>query len=244
MRVVRLLLPVILFSIPVFAQQTTAASDPQAVAAVQAAVNTIGGATAIGALQSWTIKAQATGNLANGPITEVLATTLPSLPQNSNPAGAAKVTPPWATPRSLFVPALVSAILANQSQDSTILLTQGTASASVPNANVVISSTKVKSGAVPAQRWYFDKTSGLPSRIDFLLPAKVGLVEAFPGTVLLSNYQNVGGILYPFQIVTYLQRDRLRETITVQSVTPSTTSPAAAAPAASNVSSTVSGGAQ
>jgi hypothetical protein len=213
------------------------------VAAVQAAVTAIGGATAIGALQRWTIKAQATGHLANGPITEILGTAIPSLPQNGKPTGTAKAAPPWARPRSLFVPALVSAILAKQSQDSTMLLTQGAASASAPNASVVIFSTKVKSGAAPAQRWYFDKTSGLPNRVDFLLPAKIGPVEAFPGTVLLSNYQNVGGILYPFQIVTFLQRPRAVETITVQSVTPSTTA-SATAPGASNSVSGVLGGAQ
>lgn len=227
---------------PVQGQSTTSTSDPQAVAVVQAAITAIGGAAAIGTLQSWTFKAQATGRIANGPITGVLASTIS---QTTQPSGkTAKMPPPWARPRSLLVPALVSAILAKQSQDPTVLLTQGAASASAPNASAVIFSTKGKSGAAPTQRWYFDNTSGLPNRIDFLLPAKVGPVEAFAGTVLLSNYQSVGGILYPFKIVAFLQSPRAMETITLQSVTPSTAASASTPVASNMVSGTVSGGAQ
>jgi hypothetical protein len=137
----------------------------------------------------------------------------------------------------------VGTILANESQDPNFVLKQGAASASVPNSTVVVFSVRTKSGgSALAQRWYFDKTSNLPNRIDFILPAKMGLVEAFPGAVILSNYQAVGGVLYPFQIVTFLQREHAMEKITLQSVTPSTTAPSTAStPVASN---TLSGGAQ
>ena len=204
------------------------ASDPQAVAVVQAAITAIGGATAITPLQSWTFQAQASGRIANGPVTEVLAS---SAPQNSTqPSGTtAKAPPPWAQPRSLFVPALMSAILVNQSQDSTFVVKQVATSPSVPNSNVVVFTRIAKGGEpVSAQRWYFDNTTKLPTRIDFLLPARVGLQESFPGTVMLSNWQPVGGVLYPFQIVTLLQREHAAQTITVQSVTPSTTVPTTA----------------
>lgn len=207
------------------AQSTSTVSDPQAVAVVQAAITAIGGATAIGALQSWTFKAQATGRIANGPITEILAT---SIPQNSNqPAGTtAKAPPPWAQPRSLFLPALVSAILAGESQDTRFSAKQGLASTAVPNSTVVVFSMLTKAGeSLPAQKWYFDNTTKLPTRIDFTLPARFGLIETFPGTVILSDFRTIGGILYPFKIVTFLQRERAVQTITLQSLTPSTTLP-------------------
>jgi hypothetical protein len=78
---------------------------------------------------------------------------------------------------------------------------------------------------IAAQRWYFDNANGLPNRVDFMLPAAIGPMEAFPGTVMLSNYRAVSGVLYPFKIVTFLQRQRATQTITLQSVTPSTAVP-------------------
>jgi hypothetical protein len=212
------------------------------VAVVQAAITAMGGATAINQLQSWTFQAQTEGRIANGTVSEGLALAIPK--DSSLPAGTtAKAPPPWARPRSLFVPALVSAILTSQSKDPNFLMKQGGPSTAVPNSTVVSFLVKTKSGgSVLAQRWYFDSTSGLPNRIDFLLPAAVGPIEAFPGIVMLSNYQKVGGISYPFQIVTFLARQRAAETITLQSVTPNTTPlSTAGTPLASNV---VSGGAQ
>ncbi len=228
MRILASLPLLFLASVSALAQTSpTTASDPQAVAVVQAAVTAIGGATAIGALQSWTFEAQASGRVANGTISEGLAL---SLPQNSTqPTGtAAKAPPPWAQPRSLFVPALISAVLVNESQDATFLIRQGTASTSVPNSTAVLFNRVTKTGrSITAQRWYFDNTSGLPNRMDFILPPRIGPIEGFAGTVILSNYKTVGGIQYPFQIVTFLQREHASETISLQSVTPSTTLPSA-----------------
>jgi hypothetical protein len=44
------------------------------------------------------------------------------------------------------------------------------------------------------------------------------------GTTELSDYRSVGGVLYPFRIVTQMW-GALPEIITIQSVTPSTTAP-------------------
>jgi hypothetical protein len=198
------------------------ASDPKAQAVVQAAINAMGGATAIGSLQSWTFQAQAEGRIANGAISEGLA--LSSSQNSSLPAGTtAKAPPPWAKLRSLFVPALASAILVKQSPDPNFTLKQAAPSYSAPNTAVVAFSVMTKAGSsIPAQRWYFDSTTSLPNRIEFILPAAIGPFEAFAGVVTLSNYKAIGGVLYPLQIVTFLQRERAAETITLQSVTPST----------------------
>ena len=124
----RLVALTLVLSIPAFAQQTTTAatSDPQALAVVQAAITALGGATAIGSLQSWTFQAQAEGRIANGTVSEGLALAIPT--DSSLPAGTtAKAPPPWARPRSLFVPALVSAILAKESQDRNFVFKQAAA---------------------------------------------------------------------------------------------------------------------
>jgi hypothetical protein len=217
-------LAVIIFLSPILlvAQTITpAASDPQAVTIVQQAINALGGTKAIGLLQSWTFQAQTEGRIANGPISEGLVSSIPA-------GTTVQTPPPWARPRSLFVPALVSAILVNESQDPKFSIKQAAPSPSVPNSAVVVFSVTTKSGtSVTAQRWYFDSTRNLPMRVEFMLPAKIGLIESFPSVVTLSNYQAIGGVLYPFQIETYLQSENAGETVTLQSVTPSTTVPSA-----------------
>src|SRR5882762_5391311 len=89
------------------------ASDPQAVAVVQAAITALGGATAIGQAQSWTFQAQMQGSRANGSVEYVMSTDIDTgkfvLPDGT--------TRPAPAIHSLFVPALVGAILLKESQD-------------------------------------------------------------------------------------------------------------------------------
>ncbi len=219
-----LLLPlVLLFCVPVLAQTTPPAQrDPQAVAVLEATITKMGGATAISPLQSWRFEAQAEGRIDNGTINKVLSL---SAPQNPGPPpGAAAKAHPWARPRSLFVPALVSTILVQELQDPSFSLQQGIPDPSIPNSTLVVFSLPTKSGqSVPAQRWYFDTTTNLPTMIEFALPAKIGLIESFPGVVTLSDYRAIGGVLYPFRIGTSLLRENGGgETVTLQIVTPST----------------------
>jgi hypothetical protein len=47
---------------------------------------------------------------------------------------------------------------------------------------------------------WFDATSGLPLKLAYSRRAGRGAVPAIPVEVLFSNYTNVGGVLYPFQI--------------------------------------------
>ena len=227
MRVLRLLPLFWLLPIPLFAQTISAQRDPQAVAVVQAAITKMGGATAIGPLQSWTLQAEAEGRIDNGTINQTLTLGVPQNP--SLPAGtAAKAPRPWARPRSLFVPALVSTILLQETQDPSFSLQQEIPSP-VPNSTLVVFSLATKSGrSVAVQRWYFDSTTNLPTVIEFVLPAKIGLIESFPGVVTLSDYRAIGGVLYPFRIGSSLLRESGGETVTLQIVTPSTAVPSAA----------------
>lgn len=214
-----LLTLLLLLHTPLLAQTgSPVSSDPQAVAIVQAAITKMGGATAIAPLQSWTIQAQAEGSIDNGTINQVLTLKVPQRPAG----GTAPPPERWSRPRSIFIPTLVSSILLQETQDPSFSL--GLETSPIPNSTLVVFSLATKTGrTVPAQKWYFDTTTNLPSFIELMVPAKVGLIESFPGRVTLSDYRDIGGVLYPFHVWESLLRPNGSvEMLTLQSLTPST----------------------
>ena len=74
-----------------------------------------------------------------------------------------------------------------------------------------------------AQVWFFDSKTGLPAQIEFNLAAEIGQMRSPLGIVILSNYQPVSGVLYPFEILARIPGSPLPETITVSSVGASAT---------------------
>src|SRR5262249_46311572 len=133
-------------------------------------------------------------------------------------------------PRSTFISALVAQILMNESNDPSFSFTlQSLPDSDSQSTNPTVAVwAKTKAGhGIAAQFWTFDNKSGLPVAVEFILPARIGDKESYPGTVMFSDYRSVGGVLYPFKIVTVLpRRDRI-QTLTVQSVTPSASTSAA-----------------
>ena len=122
--------------------------------------------------------------------------------------------------RSFFVPAVLAYVLLNelQSQDYPLKFNGQTSLGAESVTVVTFADPNIP--ALPAQRWYFNTTTNLPFRIEFILPAVVGSKISFSGLVEVSNYQAVGGVLYPFNIVTIPDRDQ-RELLILQSVSPS-----------------------
>ena len=209
MRSVRIVLAfcVLIFAIPSWGQQapqpaqtastSQPASDPQAVALVQAAITALGGATAIGQAQSWTFQAQMQGPHANGPADYIISTDT-NTGQHVRADGTMR---PAHLIRSHFIPALVGAILLRESADSDLLIRSWGQSTVDSKPVTVIAMTIGKSG-FPAQTWAFDRDN-LPVQIDFLLPAEIGARRSLYGFVHLSNYRSVSGVLYPFRIVSF-----------------------------------------
>src|ERR1700680_2786417 len=121
-----LLVPFLLLVTPIWAQQTTQTttnptSDPQAVAAVEAAITALGGATAIGQAQSWTFQAQMRGAFENDIASYVMSTDTDTghfLLVNG-------VTASSPMTRSHFLPALAGLILLNQSKDPQFAIKYG-----------------------------------------------------------------------------------------------------------------------
>jgi hypothetical protein len=218
-----LLVGILVLAIPSWSQQTSQAttvpaSDPQAVAVVQAAITALGGATAISQAQSWTFQAQMQGRYANGDVGYVMST--------DTDTGlyllADGTTKPAPATQSQSVPALVGAILLKESQDPNFsMLFSGTAiQDSKPVSVIVFIFGLLK---FPAQIWTFD-SANLPIQVDFRLPARIGARRSRHGLVVLSDYRSVGGVLYPFRIVSPVW-GQLSQIVTLQLVASGATAP-------------------
>ena len=216
-----LLLCCLFLSAPSWAQQPSGsqttpqvASDPQAVAVVQAAITALGGATAISQAQSWTFQAQMRGAFANGSVGYVVSTDT----DRGVFAAADGSTRPAPPIHSHFVPALIASILLKESQDPRFSFFYEVAGIQDVNPVSMIRVVLTDGSAnFVAQFWWFD-ASGLPVLADFRLPAEIGARVSFPGVVRLSNYQTVSGVRYPFSIVAFLPGG-LPQTTTIQSIT-------------------------
>ena len=222
-------------------QQPPETRDPQALTVVQAAITALGGTAAIGQIQSWQVQAQAQGSQQMGGVASTLvweqagaefrmASTSAATGKSSaivtghgSPAsvqnGTTTALPPQVT-SALFIPALVGSVLVNEFQNSNYSIKyQGQSTLnSKPVVAIRTSLTgKIATERLTAQVWYFDATTNLPVRVEYRLPTVNAADFSLPGAADLSNYQPVGGALYPFQIVTWRQGMQIN-VITLQSV--------------------------
>src|ERR1700739_2336034 len=117
-----LLVCILLLSTPFWAKQSSQvsstplpASDPQAVAVVQAAITALGGAAAIGQGQFWDFQGLTDGPLDSGTRPETISAQIPNATIVVN--GVSKPAPKVIS-SSLFLPVLAGAILLQESQDS------------------------------------------------------------------------------------------------------------------------------
>jgi hypothetical protein len=213
-----------LLCIPALAQQTqqataAPASDPQAVAVVQAAITALGGATAIGQPQSWTLQATLQGPFVNNTVNYTLGLDSPNT-YTSTQSGSQRTV--RRLMQSLFVPVLVGPVLFFESQTSQFIM-RSVGATSINSTPVNVVSFSVKSApSITSQTWWFDDKTGLPIRVDFQLPAEIGSRMSYEGVIDFFDYRVIGGIAYPFRIAMPLGA-RPPEIVTIQSVATSTT---------------------
>jgi hypothetical protein len=69
----------------------------------------------------------------------------------------------------------------------------------------------------PDQTWYFNNQTGLPTRVEYQITTKPGIIQL--QAVDFSDYRPVSGVLYPFQMVLH-RDDQKDQTITIQTVSP------------------------
>ena len=226
MRFVRigLLCSFLLYTPSVWAQQSSPvaaqpSSDPRAIAIVQAAIAALGGGTAIKQAQSWAFHADMQGSHANGTVDYVISTDTDT-GKVMRRDGTMK---PAAPIHSHFVPALVAAILLKQSQDPALNMRFGGATTFDSKPVTTLIFTFADDPKFPAQIWTFD-AANLPVVIDFRASAQIGARESFPFVVALSDYRQVSGVMYPFQITAYVP-GRPPQIVSVQSIAASSTVP-------------------
>lgn len=203
---------------PQSSSTTGSTSAPQAVAVVQAAITALGGATAIAQAQSWTLQASLQGPSANGNASYTITTAKDIETYTPTPGGANKPAPRI---RSLFVPVAIASILLSESQDSRLVFTYR-GPLTLAGENITVIDVHLTNGPLSVQTWCFDATTNLPVSVDFRMPAQIGQRVGIPGIVNLSDYQTVSGVSYPFQVTAAVAGSLLPQTITIQSVTPST----------------------
>jgi hypothetical protein len=214
---ISLIVPFLLLVTPIWAQQTTqpatkAASDPQAVAVVQAAITALGGATAIGQANSWRFHAQMQGAHANGTV-DYLISTDTDTGKRMGRNGKMGPAPPI---HSHFIPALAARLLLQESQDPTFVMVFGGLSTLNSKPVTIITFVFPDTPGLPAQIWTFDATN-LPILVDFRGSAEIGGRGSFPFVVALSDYRQVSGVLYPFQITSFVP-GRPPQTVVLDSV--------------------------
>lgn len=200
---------------------TDGSIDAESQKIIQLALTAFGGSQALQQVQNWTFNGQMTGPLANGPITYPLS-------WESTPVDTVHVHPRkgkrWLAPpmRSLFVPFILGRVLQNQLQDLrfSIHFVRTTQLNSI--AVNVVTFSLAANPQTPPQIWWFDASTHLPIRVDFTLPAEFGSINSFSGPIELSDYRSVGGILYPFKVVTAIP-GKPPEVIVLESVTQDST---------------------
>jgi hypothetical protein len=195
-------------------------SDPQAVTVIQAAITALGGATTIGQAKNWTVQGALQGVVNSGASTDMISTSMATV---TNIAGTTSTPLRHIASTSLLMPTLVGAILLKESQDPYYVMRYGGTATlgSQPVTQIIFARARTAFGM--AQVWFFDSKTGLPAQIEFNLAAEIGQMRSPLGIVILSNYQPVSGVLYPFDILARIPGSPLPETITVSSVGASAT---------------------
>jgi len=222
-----LLLVPLLLSLTVSGQTpgtTSVQRDPQAVAAVQQAVKAMGGTAPSDSTATGAITRVAGSLTESGTITILTRGTTQTAEQINVPSGqttavysngqAAETTPSnsGAVVMELAVtdqtpdfplPWLVAAL--NNSDESLQYIGQetlnGTAALHVRATNTFTSQPRLqKLAPLSVQDAWFDASSGLPLKIAYTRQAGGGAAPRIPVALFFSNWTNVSGVIYPFQI--------------------------------------------
>lgn len=213
--------------------------DAKAEALVQSAITAMGGAGPIGQIQNWQVQAQVIDTANSGKFSGTVLWQQAGLEfrmQSSTASGTSAIVTGHGKPaaivngtakalgghvtRALFVPVLLGALLLQEFQNPNYSI-ESSGTSTVNSQSVVIVTiacrTSQTDAMVTPQTWYFSTSSGLPVRVEYRIPSAGGPRLYVAAAHDFSNYQNVSGVLYPFQITSYRLGKQARLT-TVQSV--------------------------
>ena len=206
--------------------------DGQAVAAVQNAINALGGAALIGQQQSWVVVGSVTDNSGAAALSGTFtweaagseyrfAGSTPAgqtlfVTGHGNPAqisaGKSQAVPQH-TARAMFVPALVGPILLQELQNQSYSIRYG-GTGSIGAESVVLVTTAAETtypdNVITPQTWYFDSSTGLPVQVDFRSPAPTYPASHVNERLDFSDFRVIAGAAFPFQISLSVQGEVLQ----------------------------------
>ncbi|HEY6466710.1 MAG TPA: hypothetical protein VIY69_12005 [Candidatus Acidoferrales bacterium] len=227
--------------------------DAQALTAVQASLNAMGGIANIAALQTCVINIQADESAIGRAVGPLVLTVSGSQFRSDfqGPNGTVTLSTGGGTPfrvskgkavkvashvtQAWFWPALVASELAAEFQNPNYSFVYK-GNSSVDGTSVIVVSTILQSSRINSfvtpQNWYFDSSTALPVRVEYRLPDNKRPDLAQAGAADLSKYQNIGGILFPFQAVLWIgsKADGTRTIVSIEP-NPAVTASDFAAPA-------------
>lgn len=240
-----LLLLCVLIPASLSAQQSTptppAQRDPQAVAAVQAAIAAFGSSAVAQSLQAQgQVDTFDPGGNATNTITWEMAGSEFRVESSSGASSGVVVTGhgnptvtidgqtqpvPKYVIQAMFIPAFAGAILAREFQNPNYSLQYIGAQTlnDTPVAVVETALPTAPNAPLTSQLWYFSNATNLPIRVTYRAPADQTPLRSWPETVDLSNFTSVSGGMYPFKIV--VSDERPLASILLQSVNPSANIP-------------------
>jgi hypothetical protein len=196
--------------------------DAQAVATVQSAIVAMGGATAIGAIQSSVAQGTsvATSDTGSGTTNFTWSHSGQDFRYENDATSGGHVFvsnsgSPCDIEAGIIAPSASSAaranlpfhipalVLFNELSNANYTLTYVGAT-TLNGASALHIQTADNSDStgqlVTPQDWYFDPTTGLPLSVQYRIPNAVNAQNWQPGSIGFANFQSISGVLVPFQL--------------------------------------------
>lgn len=196
--------------------------DAQAIATVQSAIAAMGGATAIGAIQSSIAQGTSVATSDTGSGTTNFTWSHSGqefryendaasgghifVSNSGNPCdiqGGVVVASASRVARAALPFHIPGVVLLNELNNPNYTLTNagattlnGTSALHIQTADNSDSVGQI----VTPQDWYFDPTTGLPLSVQYRIPSAGNLQSWLPGSISFANFQAVNGVLVPFQL--------------------------------------------
>ena len=193
--------------------------DADAVKVVQASINAMGGAPAIGQAQNCIIRAyvqqSSEPNKPNDTVvwtisgsefrsdlstTQGIETMATGHGKPFHSAQGRTLNLPAHVTRALFPAPAVAQVLLRALQDNTRSLEyRGTSTIESVPVNVVGTASQASrlDASITQQTWYFDNATGLPVRVEYSVPGAQILTRSAKSALNFSNFQAMSGVLYP-----------------------------------------------
>jgi hypothetical protein len=208
--------------LPTQAALPSSVRDPEALAAVQSAISTMGGAAVIGTIQSSVAQGTSVvSGSAPGSATsftwshsgrdfryenDAITGSHVFVSNNGSPCdidGTAIVPSSTSAARSTLPFHIPAVVLYNElnNPNYSITFVGATPLNGIPALHIQTADNSDSAGQlVTPQDWYFNATTGLPLSVQYRIPDSGSAQNWQPGSISFANFQTTDGVLVPFQL--------------------------------------------